>query len=157
NEDFNDYKEDNITIHTRAIRGIDNPSRESFIVNHNRPNKGGNRACPNVNDDKIKVCMAFYGPWPEADARDTAQSVGGGTPMKHGPHAAGQYPHYHLAGHKCIEKDIDCTGRGQKSRIWVNPHFRFENPTTKPTTKSTTKPTTKPTAKPTTKPTKKPT
>lgn len=73
---------------------------------------------------KRKGCNTFYGPYEKSQAENYATILSGGKkPIFHDRH--GEYPHYHIAGHSCIQMKIDCwkDGKRQPEVLWTNPHF----------------------------------
>jgi hypothetical protein len=76
----------------------------------------------NCNGVLQKGCNTFYGPTTRWNSHFSARRFSaGGTPIYHDRH--GEYPHYHLAGHKCVYMKVDCWKNGKPQMMWVNPHF----------------------------------
>lgn len=78
----------------------------------------------NCAGEKRKGCNTFYGPYEKSEAQNYARILSGDKkPIFHDRH--GEYPHYHLAGHSCVQMTIDCWKDGKKKPevLWTNPHF----------------------------------
>ena len=76
----------------------------------------------NCNGVQRDGCNTFYGPSTRVHSHMKARGVSGGRrPIYHDRH--GEFPHYHPAGHECIQMEVDCWKNGKTKMMWVNPHF----------------------------------